>query len=128
MASLACPCCGTRIPLSDISNADLKSERGRRNAARRKSFGARRKGQIAVWRAHNPSCWRCRCASCLLAGVRDLEQKIEARIAAHVANVGVAPEWAAAERALARKRRKEIEWAILARQLDDLEAADGRAA
>jgi hypothetical protein len=125
---ISCPSCGGWVPTAAIPDDVLKSERGRRNAAKRKTFGARRKGFLTVWRRHNSSVWRCRCSDCLLSSVRGLERQLESRIAAHEAAIGVVPEWAAEERKQARRRRAEVEWAILERQVDDLEVSDGRAA
>ncbi len=128
MRTVFCPCCGSPVPLSAIPDADLLSERGRRNAARRKTFGSRPKGQMMIWRQHNPNVPHCRCASCLLAGVHAVELRLEDRIGVHVAAVGVEPIWAQEERARVRKRRAAIEMAMRQRQPEQLEASYGRAA
>ncbi len=115
MATFPCPCCGVPIPLSAIPEADLLSERGRRNAAKRKSFGARHRGR-AVWKSHSTASWRCRCPDCLVASVDNLEAYLACRVQAHIAVLGVEPEWAEPERQRLRAMRAEIEAAIAERR------------
>ena len=79
---ISCPACSTAILLSSVPNGDLQSERGRRNAARRRTFGFG-KGRRAVWHEHNPEAWRCRCSECLLQGAESVERRVESRIQAH---------------------------------------------
>lgn len=66
--TIQCPSCGAYIPLAVIPNEDLQSERGRRNAARRRNPGSDR-GIIRVWNKHIRN-RICQCADCLIAKVR----------------------------------------------------------
>ncbi len=127
-AFIICPRCGEVVPPAAVPDQVLLSERGRRNAARRKTFGARPKGQMMIWRQHNPNVRHCRCGSCLLAGVQSIETRLDNRIQAHVTAVGVEPIWAKEERGRVRNRRTAIEMAMRQHRLEDLEATDGRAA
>ena len=112
---ISCPACSTAILLSSVPNGDLQSERGRRNAARRRTFGFG-KGRRAVWHEHNPEAWRCRCSECLLQGAESVERRVESRIQAHLAVA--APSRSGRKRSASRARafRDEIERAIAERR------------
>ncbi len=115
MKTIFCPACRSAVPLSVVSDADLQSERGRRNSARRKTCGFG-KGRRAVWRQHRPAAWRCRCPECLLRSADKIARDVEARIAAHATAAGAEPGWAEAERRQARKARADLEAAIAERR------------
>ncbi len=69
--SFTCPHCKTQIPLSVIPDKDLMSERGRRNAGRRRKHVGGVKGALRVWAKH-ASTPVCQCAQCLTGRVRRL--------------------------------------------------------
>ncbi len=110
-----------------ITDAELKSERGRRNAARRKSFGDHHKGMRMVWKTHRPAAWRCRCPKCLLARMNDVEAGLEGRIEARHRAEGAVPAWAEEARARVRFDRAEVERAIAARGLEGIDYGQPRA-
>ncbi len=65
MDGVKCHMCGAVIPGWLIPEEVLKSERGRRNAERRKRPGGR--GKLKFWKSHRPTgpfgycrCWECR--------------------------------------------------------------------
>lgn len=90
---MKCPACGAEVPLSLISDEDFLSERGRRNARRRRTHGGA--FGLKVWNAHQPGRGRaCLCATCLIDRVRRMEATYAAAVARATQATGVRPAWA----------------------------------